>query len=291
MRLFRLVLLALASAQVVVVVALKGSSAQRQQLRRLQPAAPLPKQGGTDSKATPGADGVAPKEVAPKEVAPKEVAPKDPKAVDPKEPKVGGLPPKQKKCKKAPKVDLSAESAPAVSPNDAPDASPMVDHTQDADEPYCLQGDVTAEECSAAKNGKLPKGHQSIQGNVKISVSYVQGSSATDVLSKVQDVIRSETAAEFIGCDESARRQLVDDTVSGSSGSGSSEETPAQEPVEPLEEQDLRVTGVDFQKVKIADQGTCVCVSREQRERAVTRSFFFSRSHCSNSHSLFVVSL
>jgi hypothetical protein len=273
MRLLRFVLLALASAQVVVVVALKGSSAQRQQLRRLQPAAPLPKQGGTDPKATPGADGVAPKEVAPKEVAPKEVTPKDPKAVDPKEPKADGLPPKQKKCKKAPKVDLSAESAPAVSPNDAPDASPMVDHTRDDDddEPYCLQGDVTAEECSAAKNGKLPKGHQSIQGNVKISVSYVQGSSATDVLSKVQDVIRSETAAEFIGCDESARRrQLVDDTVSVSGGSGSgssSEETPAQDPVEPLEEQDLRVTGVDFQKVKIADQGTCVCVCVQRATR------------------------
>jgi hypothetical protein len=260
MRLFRFLLVALPS-----VVALKGSasSAERRQLRRLQPAAPLPKEGGgTDPKAPPGADGVAPKEVAPKEVAPKEVAPKDPKAVDPKtppEPKADGLAPKkQKKCKKAPKVDLSAESAPAVSPNDAPDASPIVAHEHNDDhddEPYCLQGDATAEECSAAKGGKLPKGHPSIKGDVQLRISYVQGSSATDVLSKVEDVIRSETAAEFIGCDNgvgSARSP-------SSGGTGSEETTPAQEPVEPVPAEDLRVTGVDFQKVKIANEGTFVC--------------------------------
>lgn len=212
-------------AGTVSVLGLKGSFPRRVERRlRVLQGPPAPKEGEVSAGE--------PKAGETKAVEPKAGEPKagETKADGPKD----GERPKGKKCKKAPKV-----SPPTQTVADAPDSSP----TADDDAPFCLQGEASAEECQAAKGGKLPKGHKSIHGNAEIRVSYLTGTKVEDVLNMVEEVIRSETAAEFLGCDS------IEETASRKYRRWQQEEEAAEE------EENLRVTGVDFQKVEISDEG------------------------------------
>jgi hypothetical protein len=181
----------------------------------------------------------APKEGAPNEgPANKTLTPK----MDPKTGTVGAdgvMPkdPKAKKCKKA-KATPSPKSVPTERFILEGKATPVMEVE------YCLHGDVTESECQAAKAGQVPKGHRSIKGDVEFDVRYKVDSKSKDVLNQVEQIFKSETAAEFIGCDNSRRRRADEATTNSTARNGDGRAT-----------EDLQVTGVDFTKLKTLGKG------------------------------------
>lgn len=210
----------LLSLTILNVVALKGS--KRRPLRRLQGDLP---------------------------VAP---TPKDPKKAPPPLAKEGpGSAPKDKKAKKCKTAKMAPPTGAPLekggrymvmkdkgTPPQMEPPAPM------EEEEYCLHGDVTEEQCQAAMTGKLPKDHQRIQGDVSIDISYGALSKSKEVLSDMAEILRSETAADFIGCDSVRRHRrrtddanMTHDDPMGPPGMG--------------DQEDIQVTGVDFTKPTI----------------------------------------
>lgn len=218
MRIQLLLVLFLYASDVLALKGLKRSDS----IRLLQGGPPV---AGAPEEKSP----TEPKEVAPKVGEPT----KDPKgdAVSSKDKKEK----KEKKCKKA-------KTASPPPPNNEPEERQL--QNEAIGEPmmeveYCLQGEPTEAECQAAMTGQLPEGHQRIQGELEIDISYNPSSSTNDLLNQVGEIFKTETAAEFIGCDDKTRRLL--DGAIGSDNSTSSEE--------------VRVTGVDFKNLKTIGQG------------------------------------
>ena len=198
--------------------ALKGLK-RNGSLRLLQNGPPV---AGKPEESTP----TMPKEGTPKVVEPK----KDPKGDVVSKDKKG------KKCKKA-KV---APPPPLINGEELRKLQPMMDEPM-MEEEYCLQGDATEGECQATRAGRLPKGHQRIKADVKIDISYNATSSSIERLNQVEQILKSETAAEFIGCDD--KNRLLTEQATGADNKTASEE--------------VRVTGVDFKNLKTSSQGKC----------------------------------
>ena len=204
------------------VLALKGLK-RNSSLRLLQNGPPVA--GGPD-------EGVP----TPKEGTPKVVPKMDPK---------GDVLPKDKKGKKCKK----AKSSTTPPPSNEPEVRQLQGEEPMMEIEYCLQGDATEAECQAAMTGKLPTGHQRIKADVKVDINFASESSQNEVLNKVEQIFKSETAAEFIGCDDKNRRLAGEAT--GADNSTSTEE--------------VRVTGVDFKTLKTDSQGMIdpLCVHLE----------------------------
>jgi hypothetical protein len=199
-------------------LALKGLT-QKSSLRLLQngpPVADSPKDG-TATKA--------PKEGSPKVVEPKKDVKGDAVSKDKK----------SKKCKKA-------KATPPPPPINGTEERQLQDEFMGEpmmDDAFCLQGDATEAECQAAMKGQLPKGHQRVKANVRVDISYKTDSSPNDLLNQVGQILKTETAADFIGCDDK-NRLLAEDEIGGENSTSTEE---------------VRVTGVDFQNLKTDGQG------------------------------------
>lgn len=166
---------------------------------------------------------------------------------------------KEKKCVKGPKDDVPPP--PALPPASAP-SMPLPND----EEPFCVQGAATLEECQSAQDGKTPQEDQSIFGDVQVDISYdsTPGNNgttitATDVLNKVEAIFQTDTTFDFLGCE-------AYDSVSsfpGNDGWGrrSLQTTGSEMPhtlghnASTIEE--IRVTGVDFTKVQASENGKC----------------------------------
>jgi hypothetical protein len=199
-------------------LALKGLK-QNGSLRLLQNGPPV---ASTPEDSPP----TVPKEGTPKVVEPK----KDPKGDAVSKDKKG------KKCKKAKKT------TPPPPPKSGTEVRQMQNEAVGGpmnEEEYCLQGDATEAECQAAMAGQLPKGHQRIKADVKVDISYNTDSTSNDVVTQVGQILKSKTAADFIGCDDKKRRLAEEAT-------GADNSTSVQE---------VRVTGVDFKNLKTDSQG------------------------------------
>jgi hypothetical protein len=156
---------------------------------------------------------------------------------------------KSKKCKTAkmaPPTSTPLENGGRYLDMEESGAPPQMEPKPPVEEEeYCLHGDVTVEQCLAARSGKLPKDHQKIQGDVSIDISYDALSKAKEVLNKLTEVLRSKTAADFIGCDSERRRRAVDANMT--------HDDHPMGPPEMEDPEDLQVTGVDFTNPKIMD--------------------------------------
>lgn len=201
--------------------ALKGLK-QNGSLRLLQNGPPV---AGIPEESTPA----IPKEGTPKVVEPK----KDPK---------GDVASKDKKGKRCKKVKI-APPPPQNNGEELRKLQPKMDEPM-MEEEYCLQGDATEGECQAAMAGRLPKGHQRIKADVNINISYNTTSSSNELLNQVGQILKSETAAEFIGCDD--KNRLLTQEATGADNKTASEE--------------VRVTGVDFKNLKTSSQGKYYCL-------------------------------
>ena len=88
------------------------------------------------------------------------------------------------------------------------------------------------------KKGKFPQGDRSIKGDLSIEIAYADDSSSASVLEKVEQVLRDEAPSRYAGCPSVERRFLSEAGALG----------------EP-EEEDVSVTGVNFNNWKILDKG------------------------------------
>lgn len=157
-------------------------------------------------------------------------------------PKEGPGPvPKDKHAKKCKTAKMPPPKADGVRYLIVEEPPPPMEPPMDEEE-YCLHGDVTEEECQAARTGKLPKDHQKIQGDVSLDISY-GNLPASDVLEEMTGILRSQTAAAFIGCGDAMRRRVLDDANL----------TTHAHPMGPPNDMDddLQVTGVDFTEPQI----------------------------------------
>jgi hypothetical protein len=237
MRLELFVLLSLTVSNVLALKGLKTRSLRRLQDGGLPVAGATPKTGGTvkDPQMPPGMVKDPNMPPTKKEVG---VGP-DAKGM-PKDPKG------KKKCKKA-------KFPPAARPDKVQEARVLLAGEEPplpapAMEEYCLHGEVTSEECQAAKIGNFPQGHQSIHGDVTIDITHTTGSESQEVLSKFEQRLSSETAAEFIGCDR--RRQYRRAAETGTNSTDTNNGMP------PVMEDNIQVTGVDFTNSKVLNNGT-----------------------------------
>jgi len=158
---------------------------------------------------------------------------KDAKAKDPKKEgkdaksKKEGKDAKSKKAKKCKKAKKSKAKP-----------SELVMETSGGEEiKYCLHSQRSPEECAALREGKVPKGNPKVEGDVNMEIVYNDSTSPDRVLREVEDILRKETPPKYVGCVGSRRlNEETDETDAGG--------------------EDLSVTGVDFMRLMISEEGT-----------------------------------
>jgi len=280
-------------------LALKGESGLRLgSIRKLQ----VMKEPGTlqvvkkDDKAPPAPkeDGGVQADGLPKTPKDDKVAkvPKDDKKVKDKKDK------KDKKCKKPkkdtrrtqvmkdPKVPpggtlvgvptkdkLEPAQSPVMAPAMEPDAAPaggdvLPDDTGFGDaipvmeEPYCLHGDVTEEQCSFARNGEFPSDDKHASGILTMEISYGAIPKQEDSLDKVNRVLTTKTPPKFIGCPDERRKLQTEDEA-------------YTETEERSEEESVSLSGLGFGDLIVTSDGTyhvvmLLCVTNRLLDLSLT---------------------
>jgi len=145
---------------------------------------------------------------------------------EPKTPKVIKDPKKCKKVKKTKSIIIEKKAPPVVGP------------AADADVPYCLHGERTEEECSAASRGKVPKDDKKVYGGLSIKIIPY----SDDILKSTESVLVQKTSRAFIGCPAVERRlQIMERETTNST---------VMDMDEPIE-----VTGIGFDSLR--NEGAC----------------------------------